>query len=37
MSEEPKGKKTDVGSIVRQKRLLRGQSLETVHQHTRIP
>ncbi len=37
MSEEPKGKKTDVGAIVRQKRLLRGQSLETVHQHTRIP
>ena len=37
MTEGSKGKKTDAGSIVRQKRLLRGQSLETVHQHTRIP
>lgn len=37
MTDEPKGRKTDIGSALRQKRLLRGQSLETVHQHTRIP
>ena len=27
----------DVGSILKQRRMLRGQSLETAHQHTRIP
>jgi len=38
-SVEPKdeGPGKDAGSILKQRRLLRGQSLETVHQHTRIP
>lgn len=32
--EEPR---KDVGSALKQRRMLRGQSLETAHQHTRIP
>lgn len=33
----PSQTQSDVGSLLRQARLRRGQSLEAVHQHTRIP
>ncbi|MFH1726013.1 MAG: RodZ domain-containing protein [Elusimicrobiota bacterium] len=37
MSERMEEGARDIGALLRKRRLLRGQSLETVHQHTRIP